>query len=109
MDNNVDPSSTMQLVNALILAGKDFELLITPNGGHGAMGPDGNRRRSDFFIRSLYGITPPDWNGGAAVQTQATSPQPTSGEASDSPDAEGARAYGFFESPADSHGEWWWW
>jgi dipeptidyl aminopeptidase/acylaminoacyl peptidase len=45
MDNNVDPSSTMQLVNALINAGKDFELLVTPNGGRGAMGPDGNRRR----------------------------------------------------------------
>jgi hypothetical protein len=104
---SADPSSTMQLVNALINAGKDFELLITPNGGHGAMGPDGNRRRNDFFIRSLYGITPPDWNGGATVQAQATSASeaPAPEPASDSPDAEGAPAYGFFESPADSHGE----
>jgi hypothetical protein len=109
MDTNVDPSSTMQLVNALILAGKDFELLVTPNGGHGAMGPDGNRRRNDFFIRSLYGITPPDWNGGATVQAQATSSDAPSPEPSDSPDADGAPAFGFLESPADSHGEWWWW
>jgi dipeptidyl aminopeptidase/acylaminoacyl peptidase len=107
MDTNVNPSSTMKLVNALILAGKDFELLVTPNGGHGAMGPGGNRRRNDFFVRSLYGITPPDWNGGATVQTQATSTPASSGQPSDSPNAEGAPPYGFFESPADTHGEWW--
>jgi hypothetical protein len=63
----------------------------------------------DFFIRLLYGITPPDWNGGAAVQTQATSSQSPTPEPSDSPDAEGASAYGFFESPVDSYGPWWWW
>ena len=58
----------------------------------------------------MNGITPPDWNGGASVQTQqATSSDAPLPEASDSPDAEGAPAYGFFESPADSHGEWWWW
>src|SRR6201999_2131242 len=34
MDTNVDPSSTMQVVNALIKAQKDFEFLYVPGGGH---------------------------------------------------------------------------
>ena len=69
MDTNVDPSSTMQVANALIAAGKDFDLLVVPNGGHGATGPDGTRRRNDFFVRWLYGITPPDWNSGISLRT----------------------------------------
>ncbi len=68
MDTNVDPSSTMQVANALIAAGKDFDLLVVPNGGHGATGPDGTRRRNDFFVRWLYGVTPPDWNSGISLR-----------------------------------------
>jgi hypothetical protein len=30
MDTNVDPSSTMQVVNALVQAGKEFELVVIP-------------------------------------------------------------------------------
>ena len=37
MDSNVLPSQTLQLVDALIRANKDFELLIVPNAGHGAL------------------------------------------------------------------------
>jgi hypothetical protein len=56
MDKNVDPASTMQVVNALIKADKDFELIVFPNGGHGSgSGRYGERRRSDFFVRSLLG------------------------------------------------------
>jgi dienelactone hydrolase len=58
LDTNVDPSSTMQVVDALIRAHKDFELLVVPNGGHGATGPDGTRRRNDFFVRWLRGVPP---------------------------------------------------
>ena len=36
LDTNVDPSSTMQVVNALIKANKTFDLLIIPGGSHGA-------------------------------------------------------------------------
>lgn len=68
MDTNVDPSSTMQVANALIAAGKDFDLLVVPNGGHGATGPDGTRRRNDFFVRWLMGVNPPDWNSGIALR-----------------------------------------
>jgi len=61
MDANVPVSNTMLVVEALIRANKDFELLIFPNAGHG-YGQDGNymmRRRWDFFVRHLLGGTPP--------------------------------------------------
>jgi dipeptidyl aminopeptidase/acylaminoacyl peptidase len=59
LDHNVDPSSTMQVVNALIQADKDFELLVVPGGGHGAgESPYGRRRRADFFVRSLIDSKP---------------------------------------------------
>jgi len=59
LDTNVDPASTMQVVNALIKANKDFELLVFPGAGHGTMGsPYGWRRMSDFFVRSLLGVEP---------------------------------------------------
>jgi hypothetical protein len=35
LDTNVDPASTMQVVDALIRADKDFDLLVVPGGGHG--------------------------------------------------------------------------
>jgi dipeptidyl aminopeptidase/acylaminoacyl peptidase len=54
LDNNVDPSSTMQVVNALIKADKNFDLLVTPSGGHGSgSSPYGKRRRDEFFLQHL--------------------------------------------------------
>ena len=35
-DRNVDPAATWQVVDALIAAGKNFDLLAFPRGGHGA-------------------------------------------------------------------------
>ena len=59
MDENVDPASTMQVVNALIKADKDFELIVFPGKGHGAgSSPYGDRRRNDFFVRHLLGVEP---------------------------------------------------
>ncbi len=59
MDTNVDPASTMQVVNALIRADKDFELLVVPGSDHGAAeSPYGRRRRADFFVRNLLGVEP---------------------------------------------------
>jgi dipeptidyl aminopeptidase/acylaminoacyl peptidase len=63
MDNNVDPASTMQVVDALIKANKKFDLLVIPGGGHGPGGAYGERMRNDFFVHHLLGIEPPDWNG----------------------------------------------
>jgi dipeptidyl aminopeptidase/acylaminoacyl peptidase len=62
MDTNVDPSSTMQVVNRLILANKNFDLLVIPNAGHTNGGTYGDRKRFDFFVRQLRGLEPPSWN-----------------------------------------------
>jgi dipeptidyl-peptidase-4 len=62
MDRNVDPTSTMQVVNALIKAGKNFELLVVPGAGHGTPGGYAKRREQDFFVRHLLGVEPPDRN-----------------------------------------------
>jgi dipeptidyl aminopeptidase/acylaminoacyl peptidase len=61
MDNNVDPSSTMQVVNRLIKHNKDFDLLYIPGAGHGAGGAYGEHKRFDFFVRHLLGVAPPEW------------------------------------------------
>jgi len=59
LDTNVDPASTMQVVNALIKAGKDFEMLIVPGAGHCPSGtPYVKRRLQDFFVRHLLGVEP---------------------------------------------------
>jgi dipeptidyl aminopeptidase/acylaminoacyl peptidase len=62
LDTNVDPSSTMQVANALIKANKKFDLLAVPGGGHGAGGAYGQRLLEDFFVHHLLGVEPPDWN-----------------------------------------------
>jgi dipeptidyl aminopeptidase/acylaminoacyl peptidase len=58
LDHNVDPASTMQVVNALIKANKDFDLLVIPNADHGQDGTYGARRRQDFLVRNLLGVEP---------------------------------------------------
>jgi dipeptidyl aminopeptidase/acylaminoacyl peptidase len=57
-DSNVDPASTMQVVDALIKADKDFELLVVPGGEHSVGRSTGpipyvQRRQFEFFLRSL--------------------------------------------------------
>lgn len=56
VDTNVDPSSTMQVIDALIKADKDFEFYNVPNGGHG-IGESAylRRKRVEFFQRELGG------------------------------------------------------
>jgi pimeloyl-ACP methyl ester carboxylesterase len=64
LDTNVPPESTLRFADALIRVGKDFDLLVVPNGGHGV----GNarafvqRRIQDFFLRHLQGVEPPNHN-----------------------------------------------
>ena len=58
MDRNVPPTSTLQVVDALIRADKDFELLYVPGAGHGAGGAYTRRRTWDFFVRTLHGVEP---------------------------------------------------
>src|SRR5262249_42424038 len=47
LDDNVDPASTYQLANALIKAGKDFELITVPGMAHSSGGEFGERKRRD--------------------------------------------------------------
>lgn len=62
LDDNVDPSSTYQVVNQLIKYNKNFELLVIP-GAHHTMGEAfGQHKRYDFFVKNLLGIDPPAWS-----------------------------------------------
>jgi dipeptidyl aminopeptidase/acylaminoacyl peptidase len=72
MDPNVDPASTMQVVNALIKANKTFDLIILPGAGHGPGGAYGERKRFDFFVHHLLGVEPPDWNKVKLAPTDET-------------------------------------
>ena len=61
MDDNVPPYNAYLLVDALIKANKDFDLLIFPNARHGYGGDTKymTRRRWDYFVRNLMGAEPP--------------------------------------------------
>lgn len=61
MDDNVPPYNTYLVVDALVKANKDFDLIIFPNARHG-YGADSNymmRRRWDYFVKNLLGVDPP--------------------------------------------------
>jgi dipeptidyl aminopeptidase/acylaminoacyl peptidase len=61
MDDNVPPYNTLLVVDALIKANKDFDLLLLPNQRHGysTAGNYMTRRRWDYFVRYLMGAEPP--------------------------------------------------
>ncbi len=61
VDDNVPPANTMLVVDALIKANKDFDLLLLPNQrhGYGSMSSYMMRRRWDYFVKNLLGAEPP--------------------------------------------------
>ncbi len=60
MDDNVPASNTLLVVQALIEADKDFDLIVFPEARHGfAMHPYMIRRRWDYFVEHLLGAEPP--------------------------------------------------
>jgi dipeptidyl aminopeptidase/acylaminoacyl peptidase len=61
MDDNVPPSNTLLVVDALVKANKDFDLVVFPNAhhGYGVDAPYMMRRRWDYFVRWLLGAQPP--------------------------------------------------
>ncbi len=60
MDTNVPYYNTLLVVDALIAANKDFDLLLLPNRGHGLGGEQYMmRRRWDYFVKHLLGADPP--------------------------------------------------
>ena len=61
MDENVNPSATFKLAEALIREGKDFDLVILPSQRHGYSGEASNffnKKRWNFFIRHLLDKKP---------------------------------------------------
>ena len=60
VDDNVHPANTIQLVDELTKANKNYDLVIAPNRGHGLNEPYFIRRRWDYFVTWLLGRQPPD-------------------------------------------------
>ena len=62
MDDNVPPYNTLLVVQALVEANKDFDLLLFPDArhGYGAASDYMMRRRWDYFVRHLLGAEPPE-------------------------------------------------
>jgi hypothetical protein len=63
----------MQVVNKLIQANKNFDLLVIPNAQHTSGGAYGDHKRFDFFVYHLQGRMPPPWNATAAPATSGDS------------------------------------
>jgi dipeptidyl-peptidase-4 len=75
MDNNVPPYNTLLVIDALIKANKDFDLLVLPNQHHayGSMTNYMTRRRWDYFVRWLLNAEPPH-------EFEINTPNPTPGD-----------------------------
>lgn len=59
MDDNVHPAMTVQLIDELTKANKDYDLVWAPDRAHGLNEPYFVRRRWDYFVRHLLGAEPP--------------------------------------------------
>ena len=62
LDDNVDPASSLQVVNALVKAHKHFDMLYIPGQNHGVGSLAREHYRDDYFVHDLLGVEPPDWN-----------------------------------------------
>ena len=61
LDDNVDPASTMQVVNALIKANKNFELVVVPGARHTMWESYCEHKRFDYLVRHMMNVNPPEW------------------------------------------------
>jgi dipeptidyl aminopeptidase/acylaminoacyl peptidase len=75
-DTNVDPASSLQVVNALVKAHKHFDMLYIPGQDHGVGILGTEHYRDDYFVHNLLGVEPPDWN---KVSLPATPPDSNTG------------------------------
>ena len=62
MDSNVDPASSLQVVNALVKANKHFDMMFIPGQNHGVGVLGTQHYLHDYFVHNLLGVEPPDWN-----------------------------------------------
>jgi dipeptidyl aminopeptidase/acylaminoacyl peptidase len=72
LDDNVDPASSLQVVNALVKANKHFDMLFIPGQAHGVAVLSTQHYRDDYFVHNLLGLEPPDWNKVALPAEPAT-------------------------------------
>jgi hypothetical protein len=68
IDTDVDPSSTLLMVKALIQNKETFDLLVIPGANRGNGGPYGDHKRYDFFVHHLLGVEPTDWNRNPGIK-----------------------------------------
>ena len=61
-DTNVPPESTYRFADALIKAGKTFELIVVPGLGHSDGGVFGKNKKRDFFVKTLLNVDAPNRN-----------------------------------------------
>jgi fermentation-respiration switch protein FrsA (DUF1100 family) len=84
LDTNVDPASTMQVVDALIEANKPFDLLVIPGANHTSGGEYGQHKRMDYFVQHLLDVKPPEWAElEAALGTDETADRASQGFSDD--------------------------
>jgi dipeptidyl aminopeptidase/acylaminoacyl peptidase len=64
LDDDTQPANSLQLADALIQAGKEFDFLMVPRMNHIRLHNSlyYRRRLWDYFVRHLMGVEPPDWN-----------------------------------------------
>ncbi|MCP4724460.1 MAG: prolyl oligopeptidase family serine peptidase [bacterium] len=61
VDDNVHPTQVMQIVYALLQAGKDFDWFLYPGMAHGVRFPQAMQKQMDWFIRYLEPETKEEW------------------------------------------------
>jgi dipeptidyl aminopeptidase/acylaminoacyl peptidase len=76
LDTNVPPASTLQVIDALVDAGKDYDFLFLPGQGHTSGGRYGERNRWDYFVEHLLDVEPPSWNRGDALTPEGAAGTP---------------------------------
>jgi len=74
LDDNVDPASSLQVVNALVKANKHFDMLYIPGQNHGVGVLANQHYLQDYFVHNLLGVEPPDWNRVSLPAEPVTTP-----------------------------------
>ncbi len=62
LDENVLPGTTLQVIDSLVKADKDFEMYYFPNESHRFKTNYGARKTWDFFVHYLHGQEPPAYS-----------------------------------------------
>jgi len=73
-DDNVHPVETMRFVDAVMKANRNFDMLFVPNMFHGESGEHALylvRRRWDYFVQNLLGVTPPPTSKSKKIASRA--------------------------------------